>query len=231
MFTQDGRPAESHAPDPIGTNSALPWCDLRRQLDGQVGAALLGGDHQHRPVLAAAVPLLERHPGPDDLARVRGAVGGRRVRHPDGADPARIDLDGGGRAGLAGGERSRPGSPGRRVRSVGAGDGLGRRLRAALRRGRERRPQGIAEAGEQGHAARPYPRRRGSARVTMTVNDPTNQRVQRRRIEREPLDRCATMANAGHRCVPGLATSQPSCRARRDFPGPCPGAAQLTIAA
>ena len=28
MFTHDGRPAESQFPDPIGTNSALPWCDF-----------------------------------------------------------------------------------------------------------------------------------------------------------------------------------------------------------
>ena len=68
----------------------------------------LRGDHQNRPVLAPPVVLLERHPCPDDLARVRGPVRLRRVAHPHRPDAMRVDLHGGVRPELTRRMRPRP---------------------------------------------------------------------------------------------------------------------------
>src|SRR6478735_1069695 len=84
---------------------------LARQLHRQQRSADLGGDHKHRPVLAAAIVLLVGHPGPDDLARIRVAIGVRRIRHPHLADGSRLHLDRAVRSRL---------TRGRVVRSLGA---------------------------------------------------------------------------------------------------------------
>ena len=48
-------------------------------------------DHEHRTVLAPAVVLLVRHPGPDDLSRVRCAVAVGRVADAELLDPVGVD--------------------------------------------------------------------------------------------------------------------------------------------
>jgi len=71
---------------------------LAGQLDGEQRAAGLAGHDEDRAVLAAAVVLLVRHPGPDDLARVGVAVVGRGVLGTDAAHGVGIGLGGGVRA-------------------------------------------------------------------------------------------------------------------------------------
>jgi len=80
---------------------ALAVVILAGQLHSQVGPGRFDGHHEHRPVLAPPVVLLERHPGPDDLAGIRRPVRLRRVAHPHRPDAMRIDLHGGVRPELA----------------------------------------------------------------------------------------------------------------------------------
>ena len=83
--TYDGRPCAvpraGADPDPVPVVGALGLAGQHQPDE----VAPLAPDHQHRPVLAAAVVLLERHPRPDDLARVRGAVEVGRVGDAPGA--------------------------------------------------------------------------------------------------------------------------------------------------
>jgi hypothetical protein len=51
---------------------ALAVVVLAGQLHSQIGACGFDGYDEHRSVLAPPVGLLERHPGPDDLAGIRG---------------------------------------------------------------------------------------------------------------------------------------------------------------
>lgn len=76
------------------------------QLHGQQRSSRFARYDENRTVFAAAVVLLERHPGPDDLAGVRVAVDVRVVR---GADRAEITRLGG---------RARAIPSGRRLRQV-----------------------------------------------------------------------------------------------------------------
>lgn len=75
---------------------------LAGELHGEQRARRLAGHHQDRPVLAAPVVLLERHPRPDDLPGVRVAVPVGGVRGADRSHVARVGLRGGGRAGRPG---------------------------------------------------------------------------------------------------------------------------------
>jgi EPSP synthase (3-phosphoshikimate 1-carboxyvinyltransferase) len=92
----DHRPGFAPVPVPVAVADVDPVARvvmlLARQLDRQQGAGLLPGHDEHRAVLAPAVVLLVRDPGPHDLARVRVAVVVRCVSGVHGADHHRVDL-------------------------------------------------------------------------------------------------------------------------------------------
>ena len=105
---------------------------LARQLHRQDGSSRLGRDDEHGTVFAAAVAFLVRNPRPDDLAGVGVSVGLGPVRRSDAPDPARVDLDGGGRA-----------------RAAGLGAGFRRGFRR--RRGFSARSQRVRERAQKSH--------------------------------------------------------------------------------
>ncbi|MBM7504939.1 hypothetical protein JOD46_002396 [Agromyces aurantiacus] len=103
---QLGRPCGSPRAGPEGDRVAVVVVRRAGQLHGEELPRRAGRDHDDRAVLAAAVALLVRHPGPHDLARVGLAVALGRVREPHAPDGAGVEFDRGGRA-----RAPRPGLP------------------------------------------------------------------------------------------------------------------------